>query len=407
MARLFSCGFEENNLTETMWTSATAAIVATPVHSGSYALQVNPSSATESAIRNYASALTSGTLFVRVYFRIASLPVGATNAALLGSIGAGGTGAWIYLRNTSGVYTARVRNRITLVNADGTSSLSLNVWYRIEMRHLISDTVGQIEARLYTGDETTPLETWGIGAFSGGNGTDEDTLPTSVTRVVVGNTDSETFDYAVDDVAVNDTSGTFQTSWIGPSKFYLLVPNTEVSIGFTPNTGTDNSANVDDVPGAPDDDTTYNSSATADTEDRLGLTALGAEVPSDADIIAVYVYARIRGEGTTASRTCRVLLWDEGGAQTNGPTTPLNDSTAYRIMTTAEHLIYDASGKTKANIDSFDAGYEPLSNHATRVTALWVNVEWLEAAAGGGLVGPLVGGRLLHGGPLSGGVLVR
>ncbi len=79
----------------------------------------------------------------------------------------------------------------------------------------------------------------------------------------------------------------------------------------------------------------------------------------------------------------RMLIWDEGGTQTNGPTTVLNDSTAFALMGTNDHLVLNTSGKTKANLDSFDVGYEPLTASNTFVTAVWVNVEWKAAAASG------------------------
>jgi hypothetical protein len=135
---------------------------------------------------------------------------------------------------------------------------------------------------------------------------------------------------------------------------------------------------VDDEPGTPDDASGYNTSSTANNEDRLNVTALPSEVPSDADIILVDVYDRWDGNGTTGTRQGRALLWDESGSQTNGLTHTRCDIAAgnWTIANTAQHIVFDAGTRTKANIESFDVGYEPLNNAECRVTAIWANVEW-------------------------------
>ncbi len=373
--RLFTSGFEENAFTTTLWTAqAITTIVTTSPRSGTYAMENATQGDQGYARKNLSTQVTSGTLYTRVcFYFITSLPTSTRGLIWVESVG--GADNWALTVVSPGVL--HLVNNVTTTDVAG-PTLTANTWYCAEVRHLVADTGGQIEGRVDGGSA------WGIGAFTGGNGTNEDTLATDVTQFTFGGAGPAGGSPVArwDDIAINDANGTFQNSWPGLGKIAMLVPNTEVSIGWTPSTGTDNSANVDDLPGTPDDDTTYNSSATANTEDRLGLTALGAEVPSNAVIVLADVWARIRGEGTTASRQCRVLLWDDAGAQTNGPTTALNDSTTYQVMSTADHLVFDASGETKTSIDSYDVGAEPLTAHATRLTALWVNVEWREAAAG-------------------------
>lgn len=271
----------------------------------------------------------------------------------------------------------QLKNNVTATTVNSALTISADTWYRFELEHLLSETVGTLTLRIYVGDSTTISETLSI--------TNEDTIPTSNIRQF-GFSDSAanaSLTYDFDDIAVNDESGSFQTTWPGPGHVFMLVPNSEVSTSFTPLSGTDNSLMVDDLPGLPDDDTTYNSHATSDGEDRLGLTNLGAEVPSNATIRLVDVYTRARGDSTTGTRQMRLLIWDEGGTQTNGPTSTRNDSTAYAILPIGESLVLDTSGKTKANLDSFDVGYEPLTASTnTIVSAVWANVEWTEAVAG-------------------------
>jgi hypothetical protein len=145
--------------------------------------------------------------------------------------------------------------------------------------------------------------------------------------------------------------------------------------------GTTNSDCVDDVPGTPDDLSGYNE-ATAAATDRLNTTGLGAEVPSDADIISVTVLARFGGDSTAGTRQCRVSIWDETGTKTQGPVTSLCDINGWNVMGTNDRLVFDAGTRTKADINDpdFDIGYEWIAA-TNRVTALWANVEWIEAPA--------------------------
>jgi hypothetical protein len=187
----------------------------------------------------------------------------------------------------------------------------------------------------------------------------------------------------MDDFAINDATGTFQTGYPGPGKIAMTKPASDNTVTWTKTgancSGTTNTDCVDDLPGAPDDASGYNNTSTVQT-DRLNSTALPAEVPSDADIILVDVYARLGGSSTTGTNTARVALWDESATKTVGPTYAGCDTTTWVVMTTADHLVLDAGTRTKANMDSFDLGYEPVSlNQTCRATALWANVEWQPA----------------------------
>ena len=135
----------------------------------------------------------------------------------------------------------------------------------------MSDTVGTIEARLYLGDATTPLETLNISG--------EDTLNTGTVRTIIGNTANSTYDFHIDDVVSIISTGAAPTTQLGPTKIALTDPTGEVSVGWTKagsSVAPTNWEGVDEVPGAaPNDGVDYNQ-ATTNVTDRLSLPALPA-----------------------------------------------------------------------------------------------------------------------------------
>lgn len=376
-ARLHTSGGETNNGTVTEWNGATNATFSTStVHSGAYSIQFNLTSATGNVQRALASSKTSGTLYARVYARWSSLP--SANAPSLITFG---TTESLNLRVVASTSKVRLRNAITGTSVDSTMTLSTGTWYRFEVKDVLADTGGSLEARIFADMETNPLETLNIN--------NEDTLPSSVASIYFGSlSDNSTVNVFIDDIALNDESGTFENGYPGPGKIALLKPASNDTVTWTKTgancSGTTNADCVDDEPGTPDDASGYNTSSTANNEDRLNSTSLPAEVPSDADMVLLEVHDRWDGNGTTGTRQGRHLIWDEASAQTNGPTHSRCDVAAgnWSIASTSQITVFYLGARTKANVESFDLGYEPLNSAECRVTAIWANVEWAPAAAG-------------------------
>lgn len=385
MARLFTCGFEEDELTSngTMWTgvSANTTTDETTPHSGSHCLNT-PATAT-GVRRDLATALTSGTVYTRFYWRLVTAP--SADQQILRVTSSGVTLSWdvTYLQASG---TLRLNSTPTAVSADTTTAVSADTWYRIEVEHVISDTVGSVKMRLYLEDSTTLLEPEVIALASG------DSLGSAVQVFFFGGPTNLGQTYRYDDIAINDVTGSFQTSWPGPGKIQLLAPDGDVTNDWEDETaGSSTYANINEIPGALDDANYNTESVTLNSTDRFTLTGLDTEVPSDATITLCDVYARI-GSNQTSAANLNLKLWDEAGSATTGPNANANVS-GWKILTTAEHLVYDATGKTKTSLASFDAGYTNVTDDATRprrVAALWVNVEWTEAAGWG----PLLGGEI-------------
>jgi hypothetical protein len=376
--RLRATGLETNNFTQTEWSATSGAglsIQTGTVHSGTYAIRINQTSSTSYGRLDFANQ-TSGTIFVRAFFRFTTRP--NVNVGLM-QLSSGGSGNSINYVNSGATWQIQ---SVGGAISTGTTALSTGQWYRFELSVLVSDTVGTVEGRLYSDMDTTPLET--LGPLTG-----QDTLPSTLTQIYIGAwSASNTSDFYIDDIIINNSSGAapFNT-WAGGTKLALLKPASNDTVTWTKTgancSGTTNADCVDDEPGTPDDASGYTASSTANNEDRLNVASLPAEIPSDADMISLTVYDRWDGNGTTGTRQGRHLIWDESGAQTNGPTHSRCDVAAgtWSVASSAQITAFGLGARTKANVGAFDLGYEPLNSAECRVTAIWGNVEWKPAPA--------------------------
>lgn len=376
MARLFTTGAEENNITDgVIWelhSGNDPTISTTNPRSGTYRIDTNAANGNSSKRFGLASAVTSGTYYTRMGWLSSTATPSATSAILTFSNNTATAVISIQVLTTGAI---RILNNVTTTTADSTFTISANTWYRIEVEYVISDTVGSVTVRIYNPSGTLQ-ETVSI--------TNEDTLNTNFQYFLFGKTAS-TAVFSYDDIAINDTSGSFQNSWAGDGKVYLINPTSDVSVTWEDETaGAGTFANIADIPGAVDDATSYNhENVTLNSVDQYGLADLGAEIGASDTIVLLHVMARVGSDGTTA-RSLRLKLWDESSTLTDGPTVAANVS-GWRRINENEGLVYNASGKTKANIDGFTVGYENITDLATRdrrVTALWANVEWIEATGG-------------------------
>lgn len=374
--RLFTSGFEENCTTTCKWTSVVGnapTIGTTAPHSGTYRL--NTDSAVGNSYLGYSlptTTRTSGSTFMRFYFRSNTATPSANTFIYKSLSNAAAETVQVEMLTTGAL---RLTNAVTSTTVSTSATLSADTWYRVNIRHLLSDTVGEMEVSVYT-DAGSLIETISISG--------EDTLATNIGNFRLGKTGS-TAVFSYDDVAWNDSSGSSQTTAPGAGKIYILVPDSDVSVTWENEAaGTATYTKIDDIPGAPDDATTYNTEVvTLNSVDRFGLSNLGAEVPSDATIILAVVQGRV-GSNQTSSCDMRWKLWDEASTVTNGPLVDANTNGWVNTRDTELLVYYNTTGKTKSNFDSFNAGYENITDVATRerrVTAMWMDVEWIEAAS--------------------------
>ena len=81
-------------------------------------------------------------------------------------------------------------------------------------------------------------------------------------------------------------------------------------------------------------------------------TAIGAYPAESVDLVRrlIDTYGRWNSDGTTA-RTAIFRLWDESGTSSDGPSINVA-TTTWKIVTTAEHQVFNASTRTKASGNS-------------------------------------------------------
>lgn len=369
--RLITYGFEENNLSG--W-GGPIDFVTTPVHSGTYACHLNGSSANFILARAIHYFKTSGSLYTRIYLRYPS--TGFDNSFIRWKNSGGTITSLVTVLGNSAI---QLTNSITTTSKVSTTILSVNTWYRFELRYLIASSGGEMELRLYLGDATTPLETLLI--------TGENTLNTDVNVIEFTQGAGGNIDWYLDDMAINDEvvlpDPDNQTSWPGPGKIAIVSPNTDVSVQFTKGGSSPANFNwddVNDVPGTPDDSVTFNTSrADNGLTDKLGITLLPAEVPSNATM--KIIHTAMRGNSSGAAVSAYVLTWDNQNALHQANAAMSYPDATWIFNGTNTTLPVNLSGKTKSDLSGYSIGYQGNSGTANaQITAIWANVEWIESS---------------------------
>lgn len=159
---------------------------------------------------------------------------------------------------------------------DSTSGICLqSTWMYLELKVVFSDTVGVIELRA-NGVEVLNLT--GIDTVATGNAS-ADALALSCFS------NSNCY---YDDLYICDTTGTENTDFLGDVTITTLYPTSDGnSSDFTPSTGVDNYATVDDAQLL--NETDYNTATVIGNKDTFGMTTLDGNAP----ILAVQTVAAV------------------------------------------------------------------------------------------------------------------
>lgn len=214
-----------------------------------------------------------------------------------------------------------------------------NVWRYIEFLATIHDSAGVVKVRL---DETEIFSMTGQDTKNGGTG-----IPTRFLHDI-GNFIGS----VIDDLYINDSTGSVDNTFWGDTRIDPLNTSAEDACDFTPSSGTDNEAMIDDGD-SPDDDTTYNESSTVGHKDAFTVAGFAGT----GSIRGIRLRGRMK-KTDAGSRTARLFM-NSGGTVLNG--TAASPSTGYSSVGELHTAVDPNTGVAFADaaaVNAVKVGYE-------------------------------------------------
>lgn len=376
MARRFTSGFEKNSQTVNHEFTAInnagtgTTIITTSPRTGTYAGQVVVATGDAYGwLFEYIATAGSGPYYLKFAFKYTVLPASATviaalsNAIVFGSIQ--GADPNIKLTSTG---TLQLFNGATQVGSDS-AALTSGTWYEIEMLWNNTPAAG------------SKVLTARLNQVQFASATNITALNVNVRSLLLGGNlffeanASGTFQF--DDIAFNDSTGSFQTGYPGSEKVLMLKPSAagDSNTFATQTGGTAGAANnftrVNQV--TPDDATTLNGSNVLNQEDMFNCDDAGLQSYDTVNVVSLDVRFRNNiADATTALRT-QVKKTASGTVAQSASIIP--NATAFKTNAIAvpnipPQILYqdpDAAAWTNTTIDSIQIGYKVQVGGTNRV----------------------------------------
>ena len=387
MARIYTNGFELNSLTngvERFGSSAQGSISSTTVRNSTYSWRCNPSAAAMAVNFGLNAGAGTKTVFIRFDFYAVTMPP---------------ADALVFLLTQNDLTTTMMRLRGTgsgrkAMNSANTQvgsniALSTNTWYRIEVKCFSNATTGTIDVLV---DGVSAVANTGLNTQGG-----------DINGIQFGSGAATTSEYFIDNVAINDTSGSSQTSYPGEGYVICLRPNAAGDNADFTRGGADSGANwsqCDET--TPNDVTDYNVSGTVNHVDMFGMSASGIGASDTVNVVHVgYRIANITSDGAACIQA-RIIKTASGTVASGTATTALSSTTwrsnatsitAYNPYPITLYADPDASAWTQSTLDSMQCGYKITTGgtNGMAVSAVWAMVDYTPVAAGGLFVNPMTG----------------
>ncbi len=378
MASLFRSGFELNNAGTIEWTTiiGTPTVVAAPfpVTSGSFVGRIaNLVSGTRSVFSyQFAAADGDGPIYARGDFRYSSgsLPT-ATNTIMM-------------LTQTTGTIMARLTlessGSIVLRDEDGaigsSAPLTADQVYRLEMEFNRNGGVNSVVRARIDGTEFAGSATRAISAGI------------ALFRVAGnGNAEAQTVgEWFWDNLAVNDSTGSFQNSYPGAGQILHLRPNATGDNDAWTGTWAD----IDEI--TPNDATDDINSNTLDQLEDVNVDNAPADIGASDTINLVSVGVRFRissATGADPTFVVRIKASSGGTVEESSTISPVATTWLTNAVAVPKNyplVLYDLPGAsttawTKADLDTAQIGvHETLTDaHTVDVTAMWLLVDYTPA----------------------------
>lgn len=384
MARMWTCGFELQSTTAEVGVNSgtvtggdNVPLISTTVHrQGTASARFNITGTAGTSY--FEHQLTSGVVmrtFHRLYLRVDTLPSAETNVYAIGQA----SFFPVSLRLLpNGTLVLRDSNTGTTLTGTSTA-VTLGRWHRFELDFTDvasgqSAFKGYMDGTLFADALCT-----NINGFS---------------RIRIGPQVAATCDLYIDDVAVNDTTGTVQNGLPGPGSVVHLRPDSagdangwETAVGGTAGAA-NNWTRVSER--TPDDATSYNqttATGTTTTDDFNVESSTTAGIGSGDTITLVQVGGRVASDNTTAASIVYRLKGQSGGTVVESPSvTVANTSWSVHrgqsprpYQLTAYTNPQSGAAWTPSALDTLQIGYRSDVSQTTvrRVSTLWALVEFL------------------------------
>lgn len=362
MARIYSRGFEFNtNTAGVEWdgTGDTPSIQTATVRSGTYAGRIV--TLTTGVARFWqlqqAAADANGPFWTRFYLLVHTSTTVNTTIFQYGNDAGTAQPMDIVLTTADKL---QVTNNLGIQIGSDSAALSKDVWYRIEAKYDASGGANAtiIEARIdgvnFVSQTNTLLATQVDNVAFGGNLKGES---------------ATTIDIFFDDIAINDSTGTGQTTYPGSEKLIRLAGNATGDVNsFATQTGGvagagNNFSRINEV--TPDGATTFNGSSTLNEEDLVNCDNSGIGATDTVNVVEVHVNFRNSTADATGAFKLEIEKAPAGTVLQSAAIVP--NSTTFRQNTKATlprtpplvtYLNPDGAAWTQATLDTMQIGYK-------------------------------------------------
>jgi hypothetical protein len=372
MARLYSSGFELNSLTNNVevngWLGTGNSISSTIKRSGKYSFRTNPSGDYGRADIYYKTQGNQGAYYIRFHLYIASV---TTLTKLLQTDMKKSMGVGIWLTADRKLQLWNIEDA-TQIGSDS-DVLETGGWYRIEMKYddtTLSNT--SVEAK--------------IDGITFASGTAD--ITTENIYIMLGAvTSPTTCDMYIDDIAINDDSGSYQNSWPGDGRIIHLKPLADGEVSSWESTPGPDYTCVQET--TPDDASSYIYSTTLDDESLFILENPPLVMANDATINLVSVGCRYTADVAKSDPYFKLEIEKEsGGTKTQGSEVEVDNTTwtTNKIPQTGNLLTYplttyldpDSNAWTKDSLITARIGAIITTDDTNdaRISTLWALVEY-------------------------------
>lgn len=323
-------------------------------------------------------------VYARVYIYIVAAPSEAANILTLWDRGVDALEGAVALNTDR---TLSYRGDTGAADGTGSTVLALNTWYRIELNYdatdqaiVYIDGVQEIDASTHDGDS---VDTIGIGICH----------PASGDTGVCGADLAASGEWHMDDIAVNDTSGTAQTGLPGAGSIVHMQPN---AAGDANGCSAGDVTSVDEV--TPDDGTSVCVfDADADILDVNAESSSNAGIGSSDAVTLVQVGIREGSVTGTQSQSWQTRVKSAASGSVTSSATIAHNDTTYKTNGDTEPLVYRVTSYTDPttavawtptgtnSLDNMQIGATAIdATPDINVTTIWGLVEYVPAAAPAG-----------------------